>query len=297
MHFQLTDLRLIIAIAETNSLTKGAEKCHLSLPAVSVRIKNLEESIGAKLLYRSSAGVTLTPAGNALVHHARIIHSQLENLRGDMQEYGRGIKGHLRLFASATATAEFLPDVLSRFLATHPDVNIDLQERMSADIVRAVVEGQTDLGIVSGPVALDALESIHYRDDRLVLVVAREHEFASRGEVPFLETLRHDHVSLGEGSAIHTFVRQQAQELKQRIHLRIQVAGFEACCRMIEAGVGIGVMPESTARRHAQHMGIQVVKLEDPWSLRKQYICMRSIATLPSYARELIDLLAPGSLD
>src|SRR5690349_8045342 len=73
MHFDLTDLRLAVAIAEANSLTRGAERCHLSVPAVSVRIKNLEETLGTKLMYRSSQGVTLTPAGQALVHHARLV--------------------------------------------------------------------------------------------------------------------------------------------------------------------------------------------------------------------------------
>lgn len=103
MHFDLVDLRLMVRIAEANSLTKGAEASHISLPAASNRIKSLEGSIGAKLLYRTSQGVTLTPPGQALVHHARLVLSQIENLSGDMQEYAKGIKGHLRVFANTTS--------------------------------------------------------------------------------------------------------------------------------------------------------------------------------------------------
>ena len=142
MHFDLVDLRLMVHIADANSMTRGAELSFISLPAASTRIKNLEEGIGTKLLYRTSQGVTLTPPGQALVTHARRVLGQLEHLRGDMQEYVRGIKGHVRVFANTTSLGEFLPPVLRQFLRLHPDVNIDLRERLSHDIVRAVTEGR-----------------------------------------------------------------------------------------------------------------------------------------------------------
>ena len=91
MHFDLVDLRLMVHIADANSMTRGAELSFISLPAASTRIKNLEESIGTKLLYRTSQGVTLTPPGQAFVSHARMVLGQIEHLRGDMQEYVRGI--------------------------------------------------------------------------------------------------------------------------------------------------------------------------------------------------------------
>lgn len=293
MHVDLVDLRLLVAIAETDSLTRGAAKCHLSLPAVSVRIKNLEEVVGAKLMYRSSQGVTLTPAGHALLRHARLVLGQMEQMRGDMQAFGRGIKGHLRVYASATAMAEFLPEVLQDFLAGHPDVNIELKERMSADIVRAVTEGQTDIGVVSGTVSMDRLEVLPYRDDRLVLVVGADHVFAEEAAVSFAATLDHDHISLAETRAIHTFIQQKAGELNRVVKLRIQVGSFETSARMIAAGIGIGVMPESAARRHAQHLNVRIVALSDDWALRQQFICARSLSALPMFARELVAMLTP----
>ncbi|WP_395701175.1 LysR family transcriptional regulator, partial [Aquabacterium sp.] len=150
MHFDLVDMRLMVHIAEANSLTRGAEASHISLPAASTRIKNLEESIGTKLLYRTSQGVTLTPPGQAFVLHARAVLGQIEHLRGDLQEYAKGVKGHLRVFANTTALGEFLPPVLRSYLLAHPDVNIDLRERLSNDIIRAVTDGQTNIGIVAG---------------------------------------------------------------------------------------------------------------------------------------------------
>jgi DNA-binding transcriptional LysR family regulator len=291
MHFDLVDLRLMVRIAEANSLTRGAEASHLSLPAASTRVKNLEESIGTKLLYRNSQGVTLTPPGQALVHHARLVLAQLEHLRGDLQSYALGIKGHLRVFANTTALGEFLPPVLRRYLQSHPDVNIDLRERLSHDIVRAVTEGQTDIGIVAGAVRTENLETLPYRSDRLILVVPRGHALAGGGPVAFAATLDHDHVGLHEGSAIHAFLRQVCDGLHRSLPLRIQVGNFEAACRMVESQVGVAILPASAAQRHAQTLAIDTVPLADDWAQRHMQICMRNLQALPGFARDLVDLL------
>ncbi len=291
MHFDLVDLRLMVRIAETNGLTRGAEASHMSLPAASTRVKNLEESIGAKLLYRTSQGVTLTPPGQAFVHHARLVLGQIEHLRGDLQSYAKGIKGHLRVFANTTALGEFLPPVLRDYLRSHPDVNIDLRERLSHDIVRAVTEGQTDIGIVAGAVRTENLETLPYRQDTLLLVVPRGHALAGGGAVGFADTLELDHVGLHEASAIHAFLRQACDKLHRVLPTRIEVGNFEAACRMVEAGVGVAILPGSAARRHAMTMAIDTVALSDDWSLREMQICMRSLQALPAFARDLVDLL------
>ena len=295
MHFDLVDLRLMVRVAEANSLTRGAELVHMAVPTASTRVKNIEDSIGTKLFYRTSQGVTLTPPGQAFVHHARLVLAQLEHLSGDLQEYAKGIKGHLRVFANTTALGEFLPPVLRSYLLTHPDVNIDLRERLSHDIVRAVSEGQTDIGIVAGTVRTENLEVIPYRRDRLVLVVPHGHPMAGLASVDFADTLALDHIGLHEASAIHAFLRQICHGLHSSLRLRIQVGNFEAACRMIEATVGVGVLPESAARRHAQTMAIRIVPLRDEWSDRAMTICVRSLQALPNFARDLVVLLIEDS--
>jgi len=291
LHFDMVDMRLLVSVAENNSVTRGAEACHLSTPAASARIKNLEQGIGTRLFHRTHQGVTLTPSGQAFVLHARQVLAQVERLRSELQEYARGIKGHLRVFANTTALGEFLPPVLRTYLQGHPDVSVDLRERSSHDIVRAVGAGQTDIGIVAGTVRTEDLQVIAYRSDRLVLVVPRGHSLASRSEVVFADTLDLDYVGLHESSAIHAFLQQACEGLDRGIKLRIQVGNFEAACRMIEAGVGVGVMPRSAASRHAQTMAIDIVPLADHWALREMKICVRELAALPPFARDLVDLL------
>lgn len=297
MHFDLVDLRLMVHIADANSMTRGAELSFISLPAASTRIKNLESSIGTPLLYRTSQGVTLTPAGQAFVTHARQVLGQIQHLRGDMQEYVSGIKGHVRVFANTTSLGEFLPRVLRHFLSRNPDINIDLRERLSHDIVRAVTEGQTDIGIVAGLVRTEKLQTLPYRRDRLVLVVPQGHALDGRTRIDFADTLDLDHVGLHESSAIHAFLRQASDRLHRPIRLRIQVGNFETACRMIESAVGVGILPESAASRHARGMAIAIVPLSDAWAVREMRICMRSLDTLPSFAQELVQLLEQDALN
>ncbi|WP_019140947.1 LysR substrate-binding domain-containing protein [Noviherbaspirillum massiliense] len=290
-HFDLVDLKLFVNIAETNSLTRGAERSHISAPAASLRIKHLEDGLGTKLLYRTSQGVTLTPPGQAFSHHARMVLLQLRQLDAELQEYAQGVKGHLRIFANTTAITEFLPTVLGSYLASHPDVNVDLKEQLSHDIVRAVSDGSTDIGLVAGNVRTEGLQVLPYRQDRLVLATSPHHPLAERSEVKFEETADYDYVGLTEASAIHAFLSKAAADLNRSLKMRVQVGNFEAACRMIEANVGIGILPESAARRHAQSMAIRIILLSDEWAIRNLQICVRSLDLLPAFARDLIDLL------
>ncbi|SFI81902.1 transcriptional regulator, LysR family [Paraburkholderia megapolitana] len=291
MHVDFVDLNLIVTLADTKNLARAAERCHLSPPAASTRVKNLEEDLGFRLLYRTSQGMTLTPAGESFVRHARLVLERVEHLAADMQDFGEGIKGHVRIWANTTAISEFLPAVLSQFLRDHHDVNIELREVLSGEIVKGVADGATDIGIVAGNVDAGHLEMLPYRDDRLVLVAAPSHPLAQRTSVDFSETLDDDFISLPTSSAIHSFITIAADALGRRIKLRIQVGNFEAACRMIAAGVGIGIVPESVALRHATTMRIAIVRLNDAWAERKLKICVRSLNDLPQFSRKLIDML------
>lgn len=294
-HFDLVDLRLFLNIAESNSLTGGAASSCLSLSAASSRMKALERSLGSQLFVRSKSGVTLTPGGHALLYHARLIVRQLDRLAGDLHEFAQGIRGHVRLFANTTATTEFLPSALGAFLATHPEVTVDLQEGLSHEIVRAVFEGVADVGIVAGSVRTVGLQALPYHRDRLVLAVPAHHPLAAAGGVDFLDTLDEEHVGLTAASAIHAFLNGAVLAAGQRLRLRIEVGSFEAMCRMIGARVGIGVLPESAAQRHARSESIRIVPLSNDWAVRDLKIVLREFDALPAFARSLVDALVASA--
>jgi DNA-binding transcriptional LysR family regulator len=294
MHFDLPDLRLFIHIAESPSLTQGARKAFLSPAAASARIKALESQLGSRLLYRDSRGVELTPAGQRLLQHARLIMRQVDYLKSEFTEYGTDAAGHIRIFANTTAVTEFLPEVLAGFLAQRPGVTVDLQERLSRDIVRGVLDGAADLGIIAGPVQAPGLQVLHFSTDRLVLAVPLGHPLAERQTVNLGDTLAYQHIGLHEGSTLLSFLREQVERLGGTLALRIQVSSFEAICRMIEGGVGIGIIPESAARRHSRTMQLAILQLDEAWAVRERSMLVRELDALPGSVRALIDRLNQG---
>jgi DNA-binding transcriptional LysR family regulator len=286
--FDLSDLRLFLHVVEAGSITRGAERIHLAIAAASARIRNMEVALGTLLLHRERQGVQPTPAGRTLVHHARLLLQQAERMHGELAQYAEGIRGQVRLMSNTNALTEFLPEPLSDFLSSHPQVNIDLEERLSDEIVAAVADGTADIGIVAGTVGVAGLETLPFRTDRFVLVVAPSHPLAKLDHTPFAEVLDCDFVGLDRSSALQRFLAEKAERIGRRLKLRVQLRSFDAVCRLVECDVGIGVVPATTAERHAKTMSIRKVELVDDWAVRTLMICIRREADLPIHARDLV---------
>jgi len=295
MQFDLTDLSLFRHVVEAGSITHGAERAHLALAAASTRIRNMEKSLGAPLLLRTRAGVTPTPAGRTLLQHARTLLAQAERLREDLGTFTGGLAGQIRILSNTNALTEFLPESLGAFLARHPHVSIDLEERLSDEIVGLIAEGAGDIGIVAGTVETGQLETYPFRSDRFVLVVPGGHPLASRSSIPFAEVLEFDFVGLDRASALQRFLANKASRIGKPLRLRVQLRSFDAVCRMVEAGVGLGIVPETTAQRASRTMTISSVTLEDPWAARDLTLCIRSLKDLPPSARQLAEHLRKGA--
>jgi DNA-binding transcriptional LysR family regulator len=291
LRFDLADLSLFRHIVDAGSITHGAERAHIALAAASTRIRKMEESLGAPLLVRSRQGVSPTPAGRTLLQHTRGILREVERLREDLNAYAGGLGGQIKLLSNTNALTEFLPEALSSFLSDHPQVSVDLEERLSDEIVGLIAEGVGDIGIVAGTVDPSTLETYPFRKDRFVLVVGREHPLAIRSKVAFADVLDHDFVGLDRSSALQRFLADKAARVGQPLRLRVQLRSFDAVCRLVECNAGIGIVPETTARRVAKTMGIAAIPLTDSWALRDLTICIRSLHELAPYARQLVEHL------
>ena len=294
MRFDLVDLALFRHVVEAGSITHGAERAHLALAAASTRIRNMEEALGAALLVRSRQGVTPTQAGRTLLQHARSILRQSERLREDLGAYAGGLAGQIRVLSNTNAQ-EFLPEALSSFFAAHPHVSVDLEERLSDEVVGLIAEGVGDLGIVAATVDVSTLETYPFRKDRFVLVVARDHKLGKRTKIPFAQVLDHEFVGLDRASALQRFLADKAARIGQPLRLRVQLRSFDAVCRLVECNVGIGIVPETTARRVGSTMAITAVALSDAWAERDLTICVRDFSELPPYARRLVEHLRAGA--
>src|SRR3954470_17450759 len=210
MRFDLIDLSLFRHVVEAGSITHGAQRAHLALGAASTRIRHMEETLGAALLTRGRQGVAPTQAGRTLLQHARIMLSQAERLREDLGAYAGGLVGQVRVLSNTNALTEFLPETLSLFLTNHPHVSVDLEEKLSDEIVGLIAEGVADIGIVAGTVDVGSLETFPFRRDRFVLVVARNHALAKRARIGFAQVLEYDFVGLDRASALQRFLSDKA---------------------------------------------------------------------------------------
>jgi molybdate transport repressor ModE-like protein len=295
MRFDLTDLSLFRHVAEAGSITAGAERAHLALAAASARVRNMEEALGAALLTRTRQGVTLTQAGRTLLQHARTILEQAERLREDLGTYAGGLAGHVRVLSNTNALTQFLPDALSEFLAEHPNVSVDIEERLSDEIVGLIAEGVGDIGIVAGTVNSGNLTTYPFRTDRFVAVVAKGHPLAARETISFAEVLDYDIVGLDRSSAISRFLASKASNLGRPLRLRVQLRSFDAVCRLAEKNVAVGIVPYTTARAALKSMAIRVVELSDPWAVRDLTICVRDVEALPPFARQLVEHMRAGT--
>ena len=202
IRFDLIDLRLFLHVAEAASITHGATRANMALASASERIRDMEEALGAPLLERKRRGVRLTPVGSALVHHARIVTQQLENMRGELGDYAKGLRGHVRLLSNTVAIAELLPDALASFLSAHPNIDVELEDRPSREIVRTIAEGRADIGIVTDAVdPAEELETFPLGAIRLVVVAPHRHPLGHRRKTTFREILDHEIVGLPAGGA------------------------------------------------------------------------------------------------
>ena len=290
-HFDMTDFRLFIQIAESNSLRKGADLACMSAPAASARISNLEARTATKLLVRSSKGVTLTLAGQAFFHHAKLILGQVETLKGDIEAYANSIKGHLRIAANPLVIMEFLPRLLRGYIATHPDVRLDLRELFSSEIVRWVTAGNSDIGIILGNIRTETLEVLSCWETKLCFISALDHPLAGLTKVSFAEAFQYEFVDFPEDTPPYRPVHQAADELGMRVRVRVRAVSYASFCRLVEAGIGIGICPEPSVRRAAQSMSIAVIPIDDENATVTASLCARRFKALPSFARDFVTLL------
>jgi len=282
----LDSLALFVRAAELRSLTKAAEASHIGLAAASRRIALLEQRFNTPLLERSPKGVDLTAAGRSLLPHAKALLVQTNNMQAEMRDHAAGRKGALRVMASTSAMTEFLPDDLAGFTRGNPDVRLVVQERWSSDAIRAVLASEADLAIVLEGLDTEGLETYPYRCDRLAVVLPAGHRLATCAVLRYVDVLDHDVVALESASVMMRLLAEQAAVAEKTLQLRIQVRSFEAVCRMVASGLGIGLLPFEAVNVLGRAMDLVVRPLTEPWAERRMLLCIKRGRTPnPSLAR------------
>ncbi len=290
----LTSLRLFVQVCESGSLAAAAARSHMVSSGVSKRLAQLEAQLGTPLLQRRRHGMAPTAAGETLLEHAREMLQGVARIERDMAAYAAGARGQVRILASVSAMSESLADDVARFLRepAHARIEVDLEERVSPEIVRGVETGIASLGVCWDAADLRGLHSRPYRSDHLAVAVPRGHALARRRSVRFAETLDHEHVSLPPNSAVQLMLSREAALLQRQWTSRVVVTNFEAAMRVVRAGRAISVVPREIAQLYADSWGIAIVNLSEAWAERRFIICYRSLESLAPAARLLLDALA-----
>lgn len=285
------DLRLFGAVAELGSITAAAKAVHLSAAAASERIRALEHALGVSLLVRSKRGARPTDAGRALQRHAGRVLGELDSLYSEMAPFARGVRGTVRLLANTSATSELLPTLLGRFLVAHPDIDVELGELWSHEILERLRAHRADVGIVASTVDTSGLVAREFCRDELVVVRAAPGARPRGGPaVSFADVLGEAFVGLSAESGLSRFLQDQASRCGMAIHHRVRVKSFDAVMLLVEAGVGLAVVPASLARRDRAR-SIEVLPLSDPWADRKLLVCTVAGTRQPGHVRSLVDAL------
>ncbi|MFP5405267.1 MAG: LysR family transcriptional regulator [Gammaproteobacteria bacterium] len=286
-------LRLFVAICELRNMKQAAAQEHIEPSAISKRIAQLEHRLGVPLLVRGRRGAHPTPAGLAVLEHARSLLFTLERMSSDAAAFAGGIRGQVRVVASASAIAQSLPDDLAAFMRepAHLEIQVDVEERFSRDVVRLVRDGAASLGVCWDSVDFQGLEHRRYRSDELVLAVPADHPLAGRRQVRFAETLTYGHVGLPAASAVHTMLGRAAARAGGTLNYRVIVSNFDASLRVVAAGLGVSVTPSAVVAR-GRAEGIVSVALAEPWATRRFAVCFRDFDALQPSAARLVEHLA-----
>lgn len=277
-------LRLFVAVMEESAIARAAAREHIAPSAASRRLADLEEQLQVELFTRSNRGSTPTAAAYALLNMARGVLNDLDGIATQMRDYGKGLRGHVRVMANISAITQFLPAQLQSFLAQHPHVDVRLQERVSTEIARAVAENEADIGILNAGSYGEKILQRPYRQDRLTVVVPHGHALVRRRSVKLAELVQFDWVGMHAGSALNHLVTRVAADQGLQLRLRMKVTGYDALCLMVASGLGIGILPEGSARLYMGSLPLRCIALNEPWAQRQLTLCVRAHDTLSASA-------------
>ena len=289
----LKTLRLFVAVCDHRNIARAAEQEHIEPSAISKRIAQLEATLGTTLLVRARRGVQPTPAGLALIEHTRTVLFTMDRIESDIAAFSGGLKGHVRMLASASAIAETLLDDVAAFMRepANRGIKVDIEERFSQDLLRSVRDGSASIGICWNRTEMEGIVQLPYRKDRLALAVHPDHELARRKTLRFEQTLAWEHVGLRPSSAVHGMLQQAAAKAGRPLSYRVIVSNFDAAFRVVAANLAVSVVPSQVASPFASARGVKVIPLSDAWAHRTFAICYRENEALQPPAQRMVDYL------
>ena len=277
--FDLTTLQLFEAAVRLGSISAAAEEQNIAISAVSRRLSDMEYRLGTALLYREVRGVDVTPAGAAMLVHARGLLRLASRAAEDMKDYIDGSQGLIRVAANPSAVSQFLPTVFQSFRSENPSVRFELKEMISDAIVRDVRDGHVDIGIFAGTVAHGDIQTFPFREDRLCAIVAKTHPLAAQ-DVTFADLAAYPYIALEDGSSLSLQLERLAEEMCATLNVAVKVRSFDSVRQLASRDIGFGVLPWAVAAPYAKSDGLSLIEFDEPWAKRSFLIGVRERAAM-----------------
>lgn len=290
-------LELFTTVVRLKSITQAASREGIAASALSKRISDLEAQVGTPLFYRMNAGVELTPAGEVMMRHAQSLRELLDRIDDQMTDFSEGISGNVRIAANTSAVTQFLPEDLALFAQTYPDVAMALTERTSHEVIAAVRNGTADIGIFSEQIEDPHLSVLAYRRDTLVVITPKSPPLGSDGPVSLEECVPYEFVALQDGSSLQAFIDAFAAKANLTLRKRIEVLSFDGVRRMVEAGLGVAVLPLGAVEPYLDAADLSVTTLSEAWANRDLKIAYRDTGEPTRAAGHLLSILTGEELD
>ncbi|MFF7062964.1 LysR substrate-binding domain-containing protein [Pseudomonas sp. NPDC008258] len=296
MQFDLTDLRLLLAIAATGSLSKAAATFPVAVSAASTRLRLLEERCGLVLFFRKADGMQLTPSGRLVLEGARNVLGEAQKLQETLQQMAGEQRITLRLAASTVANSTLLPAILGPFLADYPEVDLQLMEHKSVDVLRVVLANECEIGVYDGILPSGGVVSLPFRTERLVMLVPADHHLAGREQLRLVDALGYAFICLPAGRPMQRFVEELAMNLAMPLKVRVRAPSFEAIAQLVAQRAGVAMLPETAAVRAEQELPVRRVALAESWATLELRLCFRDWERLSSHGRQLVSFLSGRQL-
>ena len=251
---EIRQLRAFTAIAETRTFTAAAQRVHVTQAAISMQIRQLEQEVGIPLFIRTPRRVVLTEAGEKLLERALLILREHDAAVAEIAELAGAEHGRLRVgSSSATVSAESLPRLFKEMLKAHPQVDITVTSGTSESLVRHILAGEIDVAFVSLPVEARNIETEVLSHDQLVAIAPPRHPLAKQKVVSAF-ALAGEKLILGErGGNTRRLIDEFFAEAGLKPTVAMELSRQAAIKNMVAEGMGVGIVPLSTAREDVEH--------------------------------------------
>ena len=287
-------LQVFYTVAKLLSFTKAAETLHMTQPAVTFQVRQLEEHFNTRLFDRTHNRVTLTEAGRRSYEYAEQIFELYAEMENSVKELTGDVSGSLTLGASTTIAEYMLPNLLSGFTKKYPDIQLRLKVSNTEGIVSMIENSMIDLGIVEGPVTNKNLLVEVCRIDHLVVIVSPAHELASRSSISMETLLRYPFICREEGSGTREVIMGYLIKMgldRNNLNICLELGSPESIKGAVEAGMGVSIVSNATIEKELKLQVLKKLDLDPPlerafsFVRQRQKFRLRAMDELLEYAR------------